>query len=263
MPTLFPGAIDTNLSLLTAVDNVQTVLTSDIAIDSSSIYVVDTSNFPDEGILTIHNKIFSYYEKLYYTSKTPTSFGGLSRPNPITISPCTDVYVSALITEDYHNYLRNAIIEIEKYLVDDSTSDEADIKIVESYATYVDITRTKRISTSRYFHNYSRNRRSLESQYLRYLDGMASSSVGPRFMKDAVITGISIQCANNVDADFIIRKNKSLIDLISISVSASDGTEQDNLNLDVSKGDMLQLYMSVNSGTVNRPIINIEYAWRF
>jgi len=264
MSTKFPGSIDDQYSLLTASDNASTNLSASIATDSTTIYVVDTSEFPDKGVATIHNRSFSVYEKFYYDSKTNNSFSVLSRPVPLAHSVCDEVYVSALVTEDYHNYLRDALIAVESYVLTGDSTSVVTINVDSStgITNFIDKSRgNKHLSTSRDSIDFSRNRQNLNSQYLRY-NGMVGS-VGRGFIRNATITGISVNCENNVDAWFRIRKNNIGTDIHSIQLSSVKSRQRDAITIDINKGDYLQVYMDVVSGNVNYPVVYIEYAWRF
>jgi hypothetical protein len=266
MSTRFPYAIDDQYSLYTAKDNVYTFLTTGIsdATTPTSIDVVSTADFPEQGIITVHNKNFSIYEKFYYTGKTVTSFIGITRTKFISFTPCDcNIYVSILNTEDYHNSVRDAVIEVEKLIHGDSTSGLLILTDVDGTTKYVDPTRGKWLSTSRQNYIYSRGSDNLLSQYLRFGDSIATSVSGPRSIRNLTVVGISIQCENNVNANFNIRKNNSIINLYSLALVGVNGDQKNNLNLDMNLGDTLQIYMQVNAGRVNKPIVVIEFAWRF
>ena len=264
--TIFPGQIDTNKSLLDARDNCSTKLMQSVAIDSTSIIVADTTNFADAGVITLHNRSFSLHEKIYYESKTRTTFDDLTRPDPLLVDlSCPDIYVSALDSEDYHNVLKDAIIEIEKYLGVDTTGLlEIIIDPDTGLAKFRDPTRSNKwVSTDRQTFSFGRNRTNLGDQYLRFVDRLVTSVNGPPMVRNALITAISLRCTNNVNADFHVRRNGVGIDLTTVSLSGTKDIQVDNLNVDLNAGDYLQIYMDVNSGTVSRPVINVEFAWRF
>lgn len=261
MPTRFPGGIDDQYSLLTAVDNTQTVLTADVAIDATTIYVTDASDFPEKGIATIHDKKFSMWEKFYYDGKSGNSFINLTRPDAQAWSPCDCLYVTALITEDYHNYLRDAIIELEKVVwAFDSTSSIIIIDPPTGLAKFQDNIRSNKwVSVDRQSLIFNRNRKNLLTQYLQF-GSIPSSLHSQKILRNSTITAISVQTQNVCNAWFRIRKNGVAADLHSIQLSGVDSRIRDNITVDLVKGDYLQVYMEVTSGNVDYPVVLIEYA---
>ena len=261
MPTRFPGGIDDQYSLLTAIDNVQTVLTADVAIDATTIYVTDASDFPEKGIVTIHDKKFSMWEKIYYEGKSGNSFIDLTRPDAQAWSPCDCLYATLLITEDYHNYLRDAIIELEKVVWTlDATSAVIVIDAPTGLAKFQDDIRSNKwVSVDRQSMVFSRQRSNLDTQYLQFA-AIPTSIHSQRILRNSTITAISIQTNNPCNAWFRIRKNGVAIDIHSIQLSAVDSRIRDNITVDLVKGDYLQVYMEVTSGRVDYPVMLIEYA---
>jgi len=261
MSTKFPSEVDDQYSLLTAVDNCQTIPSADIAIDATTIYVTSTSDFPDEGVATIHDKKFSKWEKFYYISKIGNSFSGLLRPNAQAWSSSDCIYVTALNSEDYHNTLRDAIIELEKVVINmDSTSSVIVIDHTTGLAKFQDNLRSNKwLSVDRQSLTFSRNRSNLLSQYLQF-DSIPSSIHSQRILRNSTITAVSVQTQSSCNAWFRIRKNGSSTDIHSIQLSGVSNRIRDNITVDLNKGDYLQVFMEVSSGNVDYPIVLIEYA---
>ena len=57
--SLFPGQLDDSVSLYQTKNNSITVLTGKLDIRSDLIYVHNTGNFPDEGIIRINDELNS------------------------------------------------------------------------------------------------------------------------------------------------------------------------------------------------------------
>jgi len=266
MPPKYPGAIDDEYSLLTAVDNAQSILSADIAIDSTSIYIADASNFPQEGFATIHNKQFTIWEKFYYSNKNGNSFIDLIRTDPKGWTACNECqYVSLLMTEEYHNWTRDVIIELEKR-VDSLDSTSSAVVVIDDgtgLAKFQDGLRAdKWVSVDRQTLTFSRNRRKIQSRYLEFAN-IPSSIHSLSLMRNSTITAISVMSENPRDAWFRIRKNGSPTNIHSIQLSGVNSRIRDNITIDLTKGDYLQVYLEVISGDVDFPVMVIEYAHLF
>ena len=264
--TVYPNSIDSDATLYLAKDNALTRLTQNVLPTDTVIHVETTTEFADTGIVTIFNDDGTSVEKIYYRSKTATTFEDLIRPSPQNwiVTPINKPYVGALISEDYHNALKDAIIAIEEFLGDSTTRVELRFDPVSGLVKTKDPTRSdKELSLARELIHFGRRGRNQSSQWLRVQASIVSSTTGIRMIRDATITGISVQCSNSVNADFFVRKNSQPSNLAVISLNGSMGSEWDSLNIDIDKGDYLQVYMKVNSGRVSNPVLIIEIAYRF
>jgi hypothetical protein len=260
--TKFPGGIDDYSTLFRAQDNVTTALAGNVDSTSSMIMVVDATSFPEAGVITIHNRNFSDFEKIYYTTRTHNTFLNLTRPQARGWHAGCEVSVSMLNTEDYHNANTEAIIAIEKYLGDSTAAVIVQIDETTGVAYIQDPTRARNLSTSRNMLSFQRGRKKLDSQYLRFGE-LATQVHGPRLLRHATLTGLTIQTENSADAWFQIRKNGLPTNLLNVQLNNVQSRELDNITVDLYKGDYIQLYMDVTSGTVDSPIVQLEYAWRF
>ena len=124
----WPTSIATNADLHIAVNNTATILTADITTGSPSIPVVDASPFPSTGFITIDAEIIKY------TSKTGTTFDGLTRgadgSSAAVHTNTTPVHHYAIAA--HHNDLKDELIALETDLfsgisgdLDDSVSPTA------------------------------------------------------------------------------------------------------------------------------------------
>lgn len=102
----FPSAADDSDSLFRTTDNARSTLTNSITSGSTAIDVTSTSTFPTTGSIVIENEI------IYYTSKTSTQFGGLTRGAASTVaaSHTAGVSVRSPILAVHHNKLVDAIV---------------------------------------------------------------------------------------------------------------------------------------------------------
>lgn len=121
MSILFPGSLDTNSSLLTAVNGLVTTLDGVLNADANgnqgsavNIQVASTTDFPTAGYIIVGNATEGY-EVIAYTGKDATHFTGITRASDgtVAIAHATGVDVKNGINAAYHNLLRDAIIAIE------------------------------------------------------------------------------------------------------------------------------------------------------
>lgn len=120
MPTLFPAALDTEASLLKAVNILETQLNGALANDANGnngsateITVVSTAGFPAAGLILIDAEVISY------TGITATKFTGQTRAQDgtVTAAHITLSLVKNAVVAAYHNLLRDAIIAIETAII--------------------------------------------------------------------------------------------------------------------------------------------------
>lgn len=116
----FPGSQDTALSLLTAVNKLETQLNGALANDANGnngqptiIDVVSTAGFPTQGLILIDAEVISY------TGITATSFTGITRAQDGTASAVhiTLTAVKNGVIALYHNILALAIIAAQGELL--------------------------------------------------------------------------------------------------------------------------------------------------
>lgn len=113
----FPTSLDTQYQLYTATNNSQTVLSQSLTYSGKYVIVEDNSTFPSNGILRVGPPPGQpgVAEMIYYDNKTPGTFKNLirgfagSRQNPWPIGS----YVSNAVSSQYHNTVKDAILNIE------------------------------------------------------------------------------------------------------------------------------------------------------
>lgn len=104
----FPASIDDDTSLFVAVNNVYTTLSADMDDTQNYANVVDTSDFPSSGFISIDDEI------CYYESKTPTQFQSLTREVDGTTKAAhlASIRVGARVIAIHHNRLKDAIVAV-------------------------------------------------------------------------------------------------------------------------------------------------------
>lgn len=100
-------------------------------------------------------------------------------------------------------------------------------------------------------------------RWLRIAGGVVSNTSGYKLPRNATITAMTVQTENIVDEGrFNIRTNNQMVNLHTAILTASKDIIEDELNIDVDKGDYIQMFLSVLVGQVDYPVVNIEIAWR-
>lgn len=134
----YPESLDTNDNLYVVHDSLRVVLSSDydpndpIIANRTKIYVSgDTSLFPTTGIITLTDQCNDIKDRaisFYYTSKTDTTFEGLTplpefqeKNNIIRAKKITNVTQNVMA--EHHNALKDAIIDIESFVGTKGTVD--------------------------------------------------------------------------------------------------------------------------------------------
>lgn len=105
----WPTSVATNADLHIAVNNTATLLTGALSPSSTSIPAVDTTPFPSTGFVTINAEIIKY------TSKTPTSFDGLTRgaDGSVAASHSTNDVIHHYVIAAHHNDIKDELIALE------------------------------------------------------------------------------------------------------------------------------------------------------
>ena len=123
--SVYPEAIDNDTNLFLVHDSLRVVLSEnyDPSINSTKIFVSgDTSNFPPTGIITLTEQCSDPKDRavsFFYTTVTATTFEGLValpgfNNKIIRRSGICDVTQNVMAT--HHNSLKDALINVEKFL---------------------------------------------------------------------------------------------------------------------------------------------------
>ena len=117
--SIFPEALDDKTLLYVASNNSKTRLVQTLTYNNSKVIVVeDTTGFPDSGIIRVGPDIGKPgdHELIGYTKKTANTFQNLQRGfggSKQNFWRPQGVYVSNSVNADYHNAVKDAIINIE------------------------------------------------------------------------------------------------------------------------------------------------------
>ncbi len=129
---------------------------------------------------------------------------------------------------------------------------------------FYDNSRSKYLSTSRQILSFGINHRNIAaSQWMMATSRVRTNIIGYKIPRNATITALTIQSQNSVaNCSFNIRKNNSVTNIVSVTLVGQTSNVTDNLNVDIDINDWLQVFLQVNSGNVDNPLLNLEIAWR-
>lgn len=116
MAAIFPGAVATQIQLLTAVNNAMVILDADVDIDDDVITVDDASPLPASGYMTFVDTD----EVIYYTGKTLNTLTGCTRGADGTTASAhlAGVDLEMRWNAAFHNTLTLEMVSIEDNLRD-------------------------------------------------------------------------------------------------------------------------------------------------
>ncbi len=119
MAAIFPGAVATQLQLLTALNNTKVTLDVSAGIGDTTITVDDTSALPASGYMTFADDEDSP-ETISYTGKTATTLTGVTRGADGTAAAThtAGAFLEQRWNADYHNILTLEMRAVEQYLSD-------------------------------------------------------------------------------------------------------------------------------------------------
>jgi len=121
--------------------------------------------------------------------------------------------------------------------------------------------RNKWLSVQREFMLFSgRDNNNNTNEYARAGD-FTSNQAGNRLIKKATLIGISIQTNGAESWTAEVRKNGTVTVQSSLAAVAVAGNQTGALNVDFDAGDEIQVY--INGSMINRPVIKLEFAYRF
>lgn len=121
--------------------------------------------------------------------------------------------------------------------------------------------RNKFLSVNRqYMYFWGRDSNNNTNEYARAGD-FTSNQGGPVLMRNATLVGISAKTNGAETWTVRVRKNGVVTNLASLALSAVDKAQDITLNIDFNAGDDIEVY--IDGTRINRPIITLEFAYRF
>ena len=84
-----------------------------------------------------------------------------------------------------------------------------------------------------------------------------------RLIRNATLVGISVQTNTAGTWTAEVRKNDTATVQDSLAVAAATGNQSGARNVDFNAGDEVQVYINSSGANIDRPVIRLEFAYRF
>lgn len=269
-----------------ALAQLQVRIKSDLIVDGSITYtgtITDTTvnqlEVTDANILlragaTVGADAFVYVERgstgpdadLYWNETTDRWMAGtVGTEKTIALLEANDVVTGVW------EFTGNATTDPNLYLTQKTAapttqlgvSSQIPIAMINGILTSYDKTngRNKFLSVSReYMVFVGRDSANNTTEYAR-IATFTSNQAGNRLIRDATLVGMSIQTNGSETWNARVRKNGSLTDLASLAAGAVAGAQDSSFNIDFTAGDQIQVY--IDGTSIDRPVIKLEFAYRF
>jgi hypothetical protein len=119
MAAIFPGAVATQLQLLTAINNTKVTLNADAGIGDTTVTVDDPSPLPASGYLTFDDHETNP-ETIFYTGISAPNLTGVTRGADGTSAGAhtTGAHLEQRYNAAYHNINTLELVAVEQYLSD-------------------------------------------------------------------------------------------------------------------------------------------------
>ena len=128
---------------------------------------------------------------------------------------------------------------------------------------YYDDSRNKFLSTARETISFGLNRRNVSTDmWLTTIASIPSNNSSYKLPRNGTIVSSTIQTQTPANCTFHFRKNGIATDIYTLQLIGSSSLVDNNVNIDVDTNDWIQVFMSVQSGNVDYPVLTIEFAWR-
>jgi hypothetical protein len=244
-------------------------------VPSATPYVIELYEVPDDGFVNDKPEITGLTETLSYPPSAGQFYvnynNGHLAFNSNESGNTYDIKYwkkGTLVEAEEINYLYDRINQLDSIYTVSSTAPSATIQGSQWYNTNnnilytYDTTRSKWLSIEKI--NYVFGRDGLTNkQYLSYYTGnVTSNRSGLRILRDGCIVSLSGQFTNLNTGTFYIRKNNTTSSITSLNVITDYGNSDDTININVSKGDIIQCYFESVFSTVKDPMVVVEIAWR-
>jgi len=122
--------------------------------------------------------------------------------------------------------------------------------------------RNKWLSVQREFMTFNgRDNQNNSNEYARCGGSFTSNQSSARLIRNATLVGISIQTNGAVAWTAEVRKNGAPAVLASLASGGLAGAQDGTQNVDFNAGDKIDVF--INGSSVDRPLIRLEFAYRF
>lgn len=145
-----------------------------------------------------------------------------------------------------------------------SVADSNYLIIDDGILSIYDNNRSKQLSVGRNILSFSIHHNKVKkNRWLKYNGAVGSNTSGLRLIRNATITGITIQTkiADTGSMKVIERSDTGTTDLLAATLNLANNKIIDGLNIDINKGSVLET--TIVGGEFSYPTISVEIAWRF
>lgn len=141
------------------------------------------------------------------------------------------------------------------------TSSQIGLAVINGTLAAHDKVRSKFLSVFRQLMMFSgRDSANNANEYARAGE-FTSNQGGPRLMKNMTLVGASVGLKSAGTVSVRVRKNQTVTNLATITVTGAIGAQLTNLNIDFNAGDDIEVFLEGTS--IDRPLIMLEFAERF
>ena len=135
-------------------------------------------------------------------------------------------------------------------------------KTKEGILYFYDQSRNKWITPFRETAMFGISRNSLtESMWMQVIPTTYSNNNGYQIIRSSLITAISIRTKTICECNFNLQRNNDGINLFNLKIVDANQFTYDNLNIDLSKDDWLQISIDPNGQEISYPEVVVEYAY--
>lgn len=129
---------------------------------------------------------------------------------------------------------------------------------------FYDNSRSRFLSIVRESYTFGLDQKNIShTRWLNVVSKIRSNLTGYKIPRNALITTVSVQCESVADnCRFFIQRNDVPTNLANIPLTSQSGDVIENVNVELTGHDFLQVKLSVLSGTVDYPLLTVEVAWR-
>lgn len=141
------------------------------------------------------------------------------------------------------------------------TATQIPVEMINNTLAVYDKTRVKTLSVYREHAEFTgRDSATNTNEYAR-IGSFSSMNAGRPMRKNMTLVGIAIRAAAAGTWTAQVRKNGSATVLTSLALSAAASGSDDTLNIDLTAGDQVQVFISGTN--INRPVIELIFAEKF
>lgn len=127
-----------------------------------------------------------------------------------------------------------------------------------------DPVRGKKLSASRHNLTFFSHQKNLTARkWLEFASRLPSNLNSFMAQRNLTICGLSVNILTYANSVLRIYLNGDIVPAYTLNILNVKSIILDNLNVDISKSDIIKCELEITNGMVDYPIVNIDYAWRY